>query len=111
MNLDNKIFITDMDCDQARLFFLKKDSYFSVNLPNYFNFNYLLDYSINIIGKKRLFNEKDILKNSKYSTVPDINFILQMNKTKESYRPMTLIHPLLYVDLVNLLTEKENWDL
>lgn len=32
-----------------------------------------------------------------------------MNKTKESYRPMTLIHPLLYVDLVNLLTEKENW--
>lgn len=111
MNLDNKIFITDMDCDQARLFFLKKDSYFSVNLPNYFNFNYLLDYSIKIIGKRRLFKEKDILKNSKYSTVPDINFILQMNKTKESYRPMTLIHPLLYVDLVNLLTKKENWAL
>ena len=34
-----------------------------------------------------------------------------MNKTKEVYRPMTLIYPLLYVDLVNLLTEKENWDL
>lgn len=29
MTLD---FITDMDCDEARLYFLKKDSYFSVNL-------------------------------------------------------------------------------
>lgn len=73
MNLDNKIFITDMDCNEAKLFFLRKDSYFSVNLPNYFNFNYLLNYSIKIIGKKRLIKEKDILKNSKYSTVPDKN--------------------------------------
>ena len=87
---------------------MKKDSYFSVNLPNYFNFNYLLDYSINIIEKKRLIEKNHILKNSKNSSVPDINFILQMNKTKESYSAMTLIHPLLYVDLVNLLTEKEN---
>lgn len=87
--------------------FLKKYSYFSVNLPNYLN--YLLDYSINIIGKKRLIEKNHIIKNSKYSNIPDINFIFQMNKTKESYRPMTLIHPLLYVDLVNLLTEKENW--
>lgn len=47
--------------------------------------------------------------NSKYSNIPDINFILQMNKTKEFYKRMTLIQTLLYVDLVNLLTEKENW--
>ena len=47
--------------------------------------------------------------NSKYSNIPDINFILQINKTKEFYRRMTLIQTLLYVDLVNLLTEKENW--
>ena len=73
MTLDNKIFITDMDCDEAR-FFLKKDSYFSVNLLTYFNFNYLLDYSIKIIGKKRLIEKNHILKNSKYSNVPDINF-------------------------------------
>ena len=86
---------------------MKKDSYFSVNLPNYFN--YLLDYSINIIGKKRLIEKNHIIMNSKYSNIPDINFILQMNKTKEFYKRMTLIQTLLYVDLVNLLTEKENW--
>lgn len=111
MTLNNKIFITDMDCDEARLFFLKKDSYFSVNLPTYFNFNYLLDYSIKLIGNERLNKKPHLLQNPKYYKIPDINYILQMNKTKESFRPMSLIHPLLYVDLVNLLTEKENWEL
>ena len=109
MTLDNKILITDMNCDEARLFFLKKDSYFSVNLPTYFNFNYLLDYSINLIGNERLNKKTHLLQITKYSKVPDINYILQMNKTKESFRPMSLIHPLLYVDLVNLLTEENNW--
>lgn len=44
-----------------------------------------------------------------YSNYPEINYILQFNKTKESYRPLTLMHPLLYVDLVKLLTNEEKW--
>lgn len=112
--ISEKKFLVQMDREEARDFLLKKSSYFSHNLPSYFNLQYLLGESLDILGEKVLDDlekeeKKVLLKDDMYSNYPEINYILQFNKTKESYRPLTLIHPLLYVDLVNLLTNKEKW--
>ena len=61
------------------------------------------------LKESQLDKKNHLVSKSGYSNYSEINYILQVNKTKESYRPLTLIHPLLYVDLVNLLTDKENW--
>lgn len=103
-----------MDRMDARGFLLKKTSYFSQSLPSYYNLESLIDWAKNKLEENKL-NElikedSQLNEKVKYSNSPEINYILQVNKTKESYRPITLIHPLLYVDLVNLLTDEENWE-
>lgn len=47
----------------------------------------------------------------KYSERNNLNYEIVMNKSGDySWRPLVLIHPVLYVDLVNILIEKNNWD-
>lgn len=100
---------------EARKFLLKKSSYFSQGLPPYFDLEYLLKSALDILGEKVLDEleekkKKEIGDIKRYSSYPDINYILLANKTKDSYRPITLIHPILYVDLVNFITNEKNWN-
>lgn len=47
----------------------------------------------------------------KYSERNNLNYEIVMNKSGDySWRPLVLIHSVLYVDLVNILIEKNNWD-
>lgn len=40
----------------------------------------------------------------------DVNHLIYANKDgKLSWRPLQLIHPLVYVDLVHEITKKDNW--
>lgn len=106
-----KLLITQMTNEEAREFFLKPSSYMTLNFPIYYSFDYLLKYGVNLLGMDTLDDkEEQLLKEKKYSSLSDINYIFHLNKSKESYRPIIIIHPLLYVDLVNLLTKKNNWD-
>ena len=111
MKEDIKLLITQMTNEEAREFFLKPSSYMTLNFPIYYSFDYLLKYGVNLLGMDTLDDkEEQLLKEKKYSSLSDINYIFHLNKSKESYRPIIIIHPLLYVDLVNLLTKKNNWD-
>lgn len=112
--------ILNLTSDEAREFFLMKESYCSLNLPKYFDFENLLKQAVSVLGVSELDtknnqifnevkNEKGVLKAVKYSDFQDINYTFQLNKTKTTYRPVTIIHPYLYVDLVNCITNKENW--
>lgn len=109
MNEHDKQFLTSMTNSEARNFFLKADSYMTVNFPMYFKFDYLLEYAVNLLGTKSINSIWECLTDTDYSRVPDVNYTFLMSKSKDSYRENTLIHPLLYVDLVNLLTKEENW--
>lgn len=89
---------------EAREAFLKQESYCSVELPKYFNFQPLLDAlsqngnigSIPLVDAKKL---------------NDVNYKFLTNKDgKYSWRPIQLINPVIYVNLVNKLTKKENWE-
>ena len=106
-----KLLITQMTNEEAREFFLKPSSYMTLNFPVYYSFDYLLKYGINLLGMDTLDDKgEQLLQEKKYSSLSDINYIFHLNKSKESYRPIIIIHPLLYVDLVNLITKKNNWD-
>ena len=51
-----KKFLVQMNREEARDFLLKKSSYFSHNLPSYFNLQYLLEKALDILGQKVLNN-------------------------------------------------------
>ena len=90
---------------KVREFFLRNESYFNMDLPPYFNFSAILscvDKSLN--GK----NISDLIKNPRY--YDNVNYTFFANKDgKYSWRPFQLIHPVLYIALVDIITEADNW--
>lgn len=100
--------VLDMTEEEARNYFMKNSSYFSMSLPEYLDFTNLLvdvDKKINNLPLSKLWHDKP----EKYD---DINYKFQQNKDgKFAWRMFQLIHPAIYVDLVNLITETENWKL
>ena len=102
--------ILDMSNDDAKLFLLKNKSYFSLDLPPYFDFNNLL---LSIDNKLKGKDLRDFYKDNK--TIPpkkceNVNYKILHNKDgKFDWRPFEIIHPALYVYLVNEICEKDNW--
>ena len=102
-----------MDYKNARNFFLKSESYFSVKLPDYINFDESLKSAKKILTSKK--NQpkdiNDIANASKYKECDNLNYTLIINKDgKYSWRPLILLHPILYVDLINCITQKDHWE-
>lgn len=96
---------------KAKQFFLKEESYFRFELPPYFKFQKLLSKVSSTIKSKSL---TDLIKNPKKSppsSFENVNYTFLHNKDgKYSWRPIQLIHPVLYVSLVHQITIKENWE-
>lgn len=100
--------VLDMTSMEARAFFLKSSSYFSGNLPTYFDFTSILNEVSKIMDGKKL-NDVWYRKPGNYRNV---NRKIIMNKDgKYAWRQLQIIHPFIYVDLVNLITEEKNWNL
>jgi len=89
----------------ARKFFLSQEAYSNMELPPYFVFNKVLtDIEKSFAGE---LSPKDLSEAKKNETV---NHILYGNKDgKYAWRKYELINPLLYISLVNIITEKSNW--
>lgn len=98
--------ILDMSCIEARSYFLKSSSYFSGNLPSYFDFTDILNRVSGELQNKDL---SDIWI-KKPGNCSNVNRKIMMNKDgKYAWRQLQIIHPFIYVDLVNIITKKENW--
>lgn len=100
--------IIDMSAKEAKKYFLKSTSYFSMNLPEYFDFSDLLnDVELKING-----NKLNNLWNNKPEIYDNINYKFNQNKDgKYAWRMFQLIHPAIYIDIVNTITEANNWKL
>jgi len=97
---------------QANKFFLKEESYCNFDLPSYFRFQSLLSEIQKTIKGKKLSDFYRYEKPNKPKDFEDVNHKILNNKDgRYSWRPFQLVHPALYVDLVNQITEKENWKL
>lgn len=98
--------ILEMSCHDARAFLLKQESYCSLDLPLYFHFNDLLSKIAEVLNGKNLsgFSKK------KPRDFYDVNHLILNNKDgKYAWRPLEIIHPVLYVSLVNQITEVDHW--
>lgn len=101
--------IHQLDYKRAREFFVAAESYCNVDLPKYVNFQPLLD----AVNKKLDRNELSSWYDSSLKPHDDdkVNYRLLGNKDSNyAWRPYELINPALYVDLVHLITDVQNWD-
>ena len=101
--------VLDMDHIEFKRFLMKSSSYFSGDLPVYFNFQPILDAISDKFGSKPL-NSCTKQQQNQVSNQENVNHVILSNKDgKLSWRPLELIHPLLYVNLVRELTKEKNW--
>lgn len=97
--------ILDLSAEEAYKHFLKQSSYFKEGLPNYINFEPLLHAVANVLKGSHVIDYGQRPKNW-----AKVNYELIANKDgRFNWRPFELIHPALYVSLVNLICYPTNW--
>lgn len=101
--------ILDLNSVEAKAFFLKEESYCSFELPEYFSFQKLLASLSKELQGKVL---RDCTTDIKPKDVEEVNYTLLNNKDgKFAWRPFQLIHPALYIFLVQEITQENNWNI
>lgn len=100
--------VTDLSSKDIKDFLLRSDSYCNIDLPLYVSFNDMLEKMSKIINQANLSNySKDSPK-----SFENVNYSFMTNKDGVlSWRQFQIIHPVIYLSLVNLISEKSNWKL
>lgn len=99
--------ILQMTASQARAFLLKPESYCGIDLPVYFTFARVLS----AVSKELSGNALGTMS-SKPRNHEGVNYSMLSNKDgRHAWRPLQLIHPALYVSLVQKVTEADQWKL
>lgn len=102
-----KTSILSISAEDARKFFLRAENYSTIELPEYFQFQPIIDAVDKGIGRKKW---KELQSNVNPKSIENVNFHFIKNKDgRYAWRPMQIIHPVMYVSLVNLMTECEHW--
>lgn len=97
--------ITKLNHTDARTFLLKESSYSGFDLPTYFTFEPILTNIDHFLKGRKL---SDFC--TKACEAESVNYVILNNKDGQyAWRPMQLIHPALYVDLVHKMTEVSTW--
>lgn len=94
--------------EEAKEFLLKSESYVNIDLPPYIKFDTLLLKLSDALNGKDYF---EIKKNSPSpNNLENVNYKLLHNKNgKYDWRPFQLIHPVLYISVVNQITKYHYW--
>ena len=104
---DTRPSILTLPAIAAREFFLKSSHYCDIDLPPYFSFDGLLSTTAKVLADKPLAS----LRKQRPSDLPDVNYRLLANKDgRYAWRPLDLIHPALYISLLDTLTDTPNWE-
>ena len=99
--------ILSLTAHGAREFFLKAENYFKGDVPSYFEFGSLLHALDNAFATGKP-DVKTMIRRA--AGASDVNYVLHMNKDGHyASRPLQLIHPVLYVALVDEMTQGPNW--
>lgn len=94
-----------MTAKQSREFFLKPESYCRFELPPYFDFGRVLRPVAKTLSVKPL-----AAASSNPRDHEGVNYTIYSNKDgRFAWRPFQLIHPAIYVELVNQITEPAAW--
>lgn len=117
LNSRKKAGVIELSNTDARKYFLMSKNYVNFDLPDYFDFQNLIDsVTTKITGHDiaGYFSQKDV--EGKITAVnpkdlEGVNYKVIGNKDGEfAWRQFEIINPVLYIALVNLITEESNWD-
>lgn len=117
--MNKKTCVLSLSHDEAERFFLKSESYFNASLPSYIKFNNLLGKIKEGIDKNltlelfyaQITKAKGNSKDDSPKNYENVNHIIYSNKDgKHAWRPLQLINPAIYVQLVMEITTKRNWE-
>ena len=96
--------ICELSSEDAKNILLHPDAYCNFNMPPYFNHKTLLEAAETIV------NTPNYTSGIKPSSLESINHTLIANKDGAySWRPLQLVHPVKYVEIVNEITKPDNW--
>ena len=111
MTSNTSISILKLTNKKAKEFFLTQSSYTNIDLPPYYCFQNLLDFIVNFLDTQESNGKKlGSISNFKQAKTTDINYRIYSNKDSGlSWRELQLINPIIYVDLVRLITKQQNW--
>ena len=99
--------LVELSYEEAKTHFLKGSSYFNGDIPKYISFEPILN-EVAAVLKGGNFRE---FKLTNPSDFPGVNYNLLANKDgKFAWRPLELIHPAVYISLVNVICAPENWN-
>lgn len=102
--------LVDLSHTKAKDYFLKGSSYFTSDLPPYLSFEPLISEVAIELNEGYYPDLQDSTQKIHPQHFDDVNYLLLSNKDgRFDWRPIELIHPLIYVSLVNLICKDENW--
>ena len=97
--------VTDLPHGEARAFLLKPESYATLDMPAYFQFGSLLQ------DVAALLESEPLARPTHARKFDGVNHRLLTNKDgRHAWRPIDLLHPALYVSIVNEMTRPEKWE-
>lgn len=99
--------LIELSSDEARSHLLKGSSYFNADVPSYISFEPIL------IGVAAALNggHYTATKLANPSDFSGVNYSFLANKDgRLAWRPLELIHPAIYVSLVNAICHPGNWE-
>ena len=100
--------LIDLTNEEARAHFMKGSSYFNGDLPRYISFEPILK-GVAAVLNGRSYSQ---FQNTKPGLLPNVNYNFIANKDgRLAWRPYELLHPAIYVSLVNVICEGDNWAL
>jgi len=101
--------LVELSNEEAKQHFLKGSSYFNGDMPSYISFEPILkDVDTFLNGRNYPdFREAD----KKPNDFQGVNYSFIANKDgRFAWRPYELMHPAIYVSLVNVICEANNWE-
>ncbi|MEM7738244.1 MAG: RNA-directed DNA polymerase, partial [Deinococcota bacterium] len=99
--------LIDLSHKEARTHFLKESSYFNGDMPSYISFEPILNGVASVLGSDRFYTG---FKCNNPAEIQDVSYNFITNKDgKLAWRPLELMHPAIYVSLVNVICKKSNW--
>lgn len=103
--------VLSLSPQKAREFFLNEENYSNILLPKYFSFQKLLNKLHKRLANKD-FRSFIVSKSIPPSSCYDVNYIIYNNKDGcYAWRPLELLNPIIYVALVNYITQNNVWEL
>jgi len=100
--------LVELSNEEAKKHFLKGSSYFNGDFPSYISFEPILNEVEAVLNG----GNYAAFKSANPNDFPNVNYNFVANKDgRFAWRPYELIHPAIYVSLVNVICDSQNWDL